>query len=186
MTTEQFLTQPYVTLGCPTLGVIIIALTVQRWWMKGGGGKAKKGDDGGSSRSWLALLPFVLAVCYGMVAVLASPGWSGLGIITHLGLWGGNGLGYAYLVWGIGGSSPTVTRADPMVLTAGGYCVFSLWTALIIGAHVWGRRLPRIRNIAGALAGTFLGMATGIAGVMAVPLASALNLGGAWWTGGIQ
>lgn len=181
---NALLTQPLVTLGCPTLGIVIVALTLQRWWMKGGGGK--KGDDGGGGRSWQPLLFFVLSISYGMIAVLASPGWSGLGIVTRLGLWSGNGLGYAYLVYGVGGQSPTVTRADPMVLTAGGYAVFALWTALIIGRHIWGKRLPRLQNIAGCVAGIFLGMAAGIAGVMAVPLASAVNLAGGWWTGGIQ
>lgn len=184
---NAILTQPVVTLGCPTLGAIIVALMIQRWWKKGsGGGGGKKGGGEGNSRSWLALLPFVIALCYGMIAVLASPGWSGMGIITRLGLWGGNGIGYAYLVWGIGGSSPTVTQATPVTLTAGGYCVYALWTALIIGSHIWGRRLPRLQNIAGALAGVFLGMAAGIAGVAAIPLASAVNLAGGWWTGGIQ
>ncbi|MEV6471586.1 hypothetical protein [Streptomyces sp. NPDC051657] len=181
---NPILTQPIVYLGGPTLGLIIVALTLQRWWTKGSGGK--KGDGEGGGRSYLSLLPFVISLCYGMIAVLASSGWSALGIITRLGLWGGNGLGYAYLVWGIGGTSPTVTRADPVVLTAGGYAVFALWTALVIGAHVWGRRLPRLQNIAGTCAGIFLGMAAGIAGVMAVPLASGLNLAGSWWTGGIQ
>ncbi|MFH9769034.1 hypothetical protein ACH4N4_05210 [Streptomyces microflavus] len=183
---NPILTQPYVYLGCPTLGLIIVALTLQRWWKKGsGGGKKKDGGEGGG-RSYLALLPFVLSLCYGMIAVLACSGWSALGVITRLGLWGGNGLGYAYLVWGIGGTSPAVTRANPIVLTAGGYCIFALWTALVIGSHIWGRRLPRLQNIAGTLAGIFLGMAAGIAGVMAVPLASGLNLAGSWWTGGIQ
>ncbi|MEE4491602.1 hypothetical protein [Streptomyces sp. BE230] len=180
------LTQPYVYLGCPTLGAIIVALTIQRWWKKGSGGGKKKGDGEGGGRSYLDLLPFVLSLCYGLIIVLACSGWSGLGILTRLGLWGGNGIGYAYLVWGIGGDSPEVTRANPVVLTDGGYCVLALWTALIIGNHVWGRRLPRIQNIAGTLAGIFLGMAAGIAGVMAVPLASGLNLAGSWWTGGIQ
>lgn len=184
---KTILTQPYVYLGCPTLGLIIVALTLQRWWKKGtGGGKKKDGGEGGGGRSYLALLPFILSLCYGMIAVLACSGWSALGVITRLGLWGGNGLGYAYLVWGIGGTSPTVTRANPIVLTAGGYCIFALWTALVIGSHIWGRRLPRLQNIAGTLAGIFLGMAAGIAGVMAVPLASGLNLAGSWWTGGIQ
>lgn len=181
---NPILTDPYVYLGCPTLGAIIVALTIQRWWKKGSGG-GKKGDDGGN-RSYLTLLPFVLSLCYGVITVLACAGWSVLGVITRLGLWGGNGIGFAYLVWGIGGDSPEVTRADPVVLTDGGYCVLALWTALIIGSHLWGRRLPRLQNIAGVLAGIFLGMAAGVAGVMAVPLASGLNLAGSWWTGGIQ
>lgn len=178
------LSQPLVTLGCPTLGTIIVALTVQRWWKKGGGGGKK--DDGGSGRSWKALVPFVFALCYGMVAVLASPGWSGLGVITRLGLWGGNGIGYAYLVWGIGGTSPTVTRAAPVILTAGGYAVFGIWTALVVGSHLWSKRLPRLQNIFGTLAGIFLGMSAGIAGVAAIPLGSALNLFGDWYSGAVQ
>ncbi|MEV2249388.1 hypothetical protein AB0I94_02325 [Streptomyces sp. NPDC050147] len=182
---NAILTQPIVTLGCPTLGTIIVALTIQRWWKKSGGG-GKKGDDGGGGRSWTTLLPFVLSLCYGMIAVLASPGLSAMGIITRLGLWGGNGIGYAYLVYGIGGDSPTVTRPNAMILTAGGYAVFAIWTALVIGSHLWGKRLPRLQNIAGVLAGIFLGMAAGIAGTMAVPLASAVNLLGGWYSGGVQ
>lgn len=178
------LTTPYVTLGCPTLGTIIMALAVQRWWKKGGGGgKGKKGDDGGSGRSVLALLPFFLAWCWGMLAILASPGLSALGIVTKLGLWSGNGVGYAYLVYGIGGSSPTVTRANPVTLTAGGYAMFSIWTALAIGNYVWGKRLPRKLVIFGALSGIFMAMAAGVAGVVAIPLASGINLSGAWYTG---
>lgn len=183
---NAILAQPLVTLGCPTLGTIIVGLNLQRWWIKGSSGAAGKKGGGGGGRSWTVLLPFVLSLCYGMIAVLASPGWSAMGIITRLGLWGGNGIGYAYLVYGIGGGSPTVTRPDPVTLTDGGYCIFAIWTALVIGSHLWGRRLPRLQNIAGTFAGIFLGMAAGVAGVMAVPLASAVNMLGGWYSGGVQ
>lgn len=180
MTLDEILNTPYVTLGCPTLGTIILALVHQRWWKKSGG---KKHDDGGGGRSFLAVLPFWTAWCWGMVAILASPGVSILGLMSRATLWGGDGIGYAYLVWGIGGNSPTVTRANPIVLTDGGYAMFAIWTALVIGNHLWGKRMPRKLAIAGALSGVFMGMAAGIAGVAAVPLASGINFSGSWYTG---
>ncbi|MEU6342202.1 hypothetical protein ABZ883_14820 [Streptomyces sp. NPDC046977] len=183
MNLSDILTTPYVTLGAPTLGTIVLLLVHLRWWKKSGG---KKTDDGGGGRSVLALLPFWLSWCYGMIAVLASPGISVLGITTRAVLWSGNGLGYAYLVWGIGGDSPTATRAAPVVLTAGGYAVFAIWTAMVIGHHLWSKRIPRQMSLFGVLSGIFMGMAAGIAGVAAVPLASAINMGGAWYTGVMQ
>lgn len=171
---------PVVTLGCVTLGTIIIALTLQRWWQKSGG---KKGEDGGGGRKWASLVPFALALCYGILVVLASPSISVLGTIGKLGLWGGNGIGYAYLVWGIGGDSPVVNRAVPVVLTDGGYCVLAIWTALVVGHHLWAKRMPRLHSLLGTTAGLLIGTSAGVAGIAAVPLASAVNLLGSWYTG---
>jgi hypothetical protein len=169
---------PAVNLGCVTVGTGIIALTLQRWWHKSAG---KKGDDGSGGRRLTTLLPFVLALCYGILAVLASPSISVLGTVTKLGLWGGNGLGYAYLVWGIGGTSPTVARATPVVLTPGGYCILGVWTALVIGHHLWSKRMPRLYSLLGITSGVLVGTAAGVAGIAAVPLASAVNLAGSWY-----
>lgn len=176
---------PAITLGGVTLGTIIVVLTLQRWWKKGGS-SGGKGGDGGSSRDVKALLPFVFALCYGMLAVLASPGLSVLGFLSQLGLWGGNGLGYAYLVWGVGGRSSDVTRAQPMILTDGGYAVYAIWTAVVVGQHLWSKRLPRLQTTLGTIAGLFLGLSAGIAGIAAVPLGSAVNWLGAWYTGALQ
>ncbi|MQY13761.1 hypothetical protein SRB5_39130 [Streptomyces sp. RB5] len=169
---------PAVTLGGVTLGTIIVALTVQRWWKKGGGK--------GGTPSWKELLPFVFALCYGMLAVLASPGVSFMGVVSRAGLWGGNQLGYGYLVWGLGGTSPGVTRASAVVLTPGGYAVYGIWTALLVGQHLWSKRMPRLQTAFGAVAGILLGLSAGIAGIAAVPLASAVNALGSWYAGVVQ
>lgn len=184
MNPDMILANPVVTLGCVTLGAIIIALTIQRWWKKGSGGKGK-GDDAGH-RQWTQLLPFFLALCYGMLVVLASPGVSVLGTVSKLGLWGGNVLGYGYLVWGIGGTDTPVTRAHPVLLTPGGYAILGIWTALVIGQHMWSKRLPRLQSTLGTVAGILIGMSAGVAGVAAVPLASGVNILGAWYAGFAQ
>lgn len=173
-----------VSLGGITLGTIIVTLVVQRWWKKGSGG-GKKGDDGGS-RDWKQLVPFTVALAYGILAVLAAGPISALGLITRAGLWGGDGIGTLYLVYGVGGSSPDVTRAAPVVLTAGGYAVFGIWTAVLVGQHLWSKRLPRLQSLAGILAGILLGLSSGVAGTAAVPLASAVNVAGAWYAGIVQ
>ncbi|MFD5058242.1 hypothetical protein [Streptomyces sp. NPDC058394] len=174
-----------VSLGGITLGTIIVVLVVQRWWKKGGGGGGKKGDDGGS-RDWKQLIPFTVALAYGILAVLAAGPISLLGLITRFGLWGGDGIGTLYLVYGVGGSSPDVTRAAPVVLTAGGYAVYAIWTAVVVGNYLWSRRLPRLQSLAGILAGILLGLSSGVAGTAAVPLASAVNVAGSWYAGVMQ
>ncbi|MCW8221208.1 hypothetical protein [Streptomyces griseolus] len=98
----------------------------------------------------------------------------------------GDGIGYAYLVWGIGGNSPDVTRANPVVLTDGGYMIFAIWTAVMIGLYLWSRKLPRLQTALGILAGILLGLSQGIAGMAAVPLASAVNVAGSWYAGVVQ
>lgn len=177
-----------VSLGGITLGTIIVVLVVQRWWKKGGGGGGgkKKGGDGGSNRDWKDLVPFAVALSFGILAVLAAGPISALGLVTRLGLWSGDGIGHAYLVWGIGGSSPNVTRAAPVVLTPGGYAVFAIWAAAHVGQWAWSRRLPRLQSAFGTLAGVLLGLSQGIAGTAAVPLASLVNLAGSWYSGMVK
>lgn len=179
---SPILSQPVVTLGCPTLGVIIVILVVQRWWTKGGMTKRGGKNDGGNT-GWTELVPFVMALCLGMVAVLASGGWSALGVLTRLGLWGGNAAGYGYLVYVVGGSSPTVTRPHPVILTAGGYAIYAIWVATVVGRMVWSKKIARMQTWLGLFAGVFLGMSAGVAGVAAVPIASTVNILGAWFRG---
>lgn len=131
-------------------------------------------------------MPFAVALCFGILAVLAAGPISALGLVTRLSLWGGNGIGYAYLVWGIGGNSPDVTRANAVVLTEGGYAVLAIWTAVMIGSFLWSKKLPKRQAALGILAGILLGLSQGIAGMAAVPLASAVNVAGAWYTGTVQ
>ncbi|MFG2763133.1 hypothetical protein [Streptomyces rubiginosohelvolus] len=177
---------PAVSLGGITLGTIIVVLVLLRWWKKGGGGGGGKKGDGGSSRDWKQLLPFFGALCFGILAVLAAGPVSALGLITRLSLWGGDGIGYAYLVWGIGGNSPDVTRATAVVLTDGGYAMYAIWAAVMIGSFLWSKKLPKLQTALGVFAGILLGLSQGIAGMAAVPLASAVNAAGSWYAGVVQ
>lgn len=175
---------PAVSLGGITLGTIIAIGVIFRWFKKSGGG-GKKSDDGGS-RDWKALIPFFVALSFGILAVLAAGPISALGLITRLSLWGGDGIGYAYLVWGIGGDSPNVTRAAQVVLTDGGYAMLAIWAAVMVFQFLWSKKLPKLQTLLGILAGILLGLSQGVAGTAAVPLASAVNAAGSWYTGVMQ
>ncbi|MDQ0943288.1 hypothetical protein [Streptomyces sp. V1I1] len=177
---------PAVSLGGITFGTIIVALVVQRWWKKAGGGGGGKGGGGGGSRDWKGLLPFTLAMSYGILAVLAASSDSFLGLITRFSLWSGDTIGTLYLVYGVGGSSPSVTRAAPVVLTPGGYAVYAILTAVMVGQFLWSKRIPKAQTGLGVLAGICLGLSRGIAGLAAVPLASLVNVLGSWYAGLIQ
>lgn len=164
---------PYmaINLGGVTLGVGIIVLFVMRWVMRE---KKRLG----------ALVPFVLSLLYGMLAALAALGaWSVLGAVTWLGLWAGNVAGYAGLVYGIGGNSPDVTRAQQIVLTDGGYAVVFLLTLVLIGLLKWGPKQSRSKILLGCLAGILIALSGNVAGVAAIPLGSGVNFAGTGFTG---
>lgn len=173
-----------VSLGGITFGTILVILVILRWHKKGGGG-GKKGDGGGG-RDWKALIPFFVALSFGILAVLAAGPVSALGLITRFSLWGGDSIGTLYLVYGIGGTSPDVTRAAPVILSPGGYAVFAIWAAVMIGLYIWSKKLPRLQTLLGILAGILLGLSQGVAGMAAVPLASAVNVAGSWYAGVMQ
>lgn len=172
-----------VSLGGAAIGTLILVLVLQRWWMKGS--SKKKGDDGGSGgRNVKELIPFALSTLYGMLAILCSGGL--LGAIANIGLWGSNGLGQIGLVYGVGGTSPNVSRAQSVPLTPGGYVMVFVLTGMIVGAFRWSKKLPKRQVALGIVCGISLGLVAGVAGVMAVPLGTAANLAGAWWTGAVQ
>lgn len=162
------LTPAGVSLGGAAIGTAILALAVQRWWLREGHGPA-------------AIAPFVLSALYGMLVVLTAGGL--LGTAANITLWGGNGLGDLALVYGVGGNSPDATRAQNVALTDGGHVIVLILTALVAGAWMWSHKLPRMKVFAGTVCGICLGLNAGVAGTMAVPLANAANLTGAWWSG---
>jgi len=177
---NRFLDSPGVTLGCVTIGTIIVLLTVLRWWKKSSGG-GKTGEGGG--RKWGQLMPFVIALCYGTLIVLSASSVSVLGFLVRAGLWGGNGLGHVYLVWGIGGTDHTMNNGPAALLTDGGKAILAIWTALMIGAQAWSKKQARLYSTLGVIAGVCLGLSAGVAGVAAGPLASFANGTGAWYYG---
>jgi len=176
---HHLLANPGVTLGCVTLGTITLLLTVLRWWKKSAG----KGGEDGSGRKWAQLIPFVVAFAYGLLIVMSASSLSVLGFIDRLGLYSGQGIGHLYLVWGIGGQDHHFTRGQTDLLTPGGKAILAIWTALQLAAQKWSKKQARLYSTLGVVSGFCLGLSAGVAGVAAVPLASAVNAGGAWYTG---
>jgi hypothetical protein len=156
-----------VTLGGTTLGVAILVLVGMRWWWQ-------------DKHQPAALAPFLLCLAYGMLAILSAGGL--LGGLADVALWGSNGIGDLALVWGVGGDSPNVTRAGGSPLTDGGHAVVLLVTCVIVGLWKWARKIRTSTLSLGALAGISLGLNGSVAGLAAVPLASAVNLIGAGLT----
>lgn len=181
---SRILENPGVTLGIVTCGTITLSVTLLRWWKKSGG--KGKTDDGGSGRRWGQLVPLAIAFCYGMLVVISSTSVSLLGFLSRLGLWGGQAIGHAYLVWGIGGTDAHITRGQPDLLTPGGKAILAIWTALQIAAHLWSKKQARLYGTLGVVSGFCLGMSAGIAGAAAIPLASAVNAAGQWYTGWVS
>ncbi len=164
---------PYmaINLGGVALGVGIIVLFAMRWVMK-------------EKRRLGALVPFVLALLYGMLAALAALGSvSALGAATWLGLWAGNVAGYAGLVYGVGGRAPDVTRAHQLVLTDGGYVIVFLLTLVLLGLLKWGPSQSKSKILLGCLAGILIALSGNVAGVAAIPLGSGANFAGSGFTG---
>jgi hypothetical protein len=88
------------------------------------------------------------------------------------------------LVWGVGGQAQdNISRGTAQVLTNGGHAVVLL--LLFVLAVLW-RRARSVTPIwQGVLAGVFMGNVAGVAGAAAVPLASTVNLLGAWMSTGV-
>jgi hypothetical protein len=140
------------------------------WWLKEGH-KPKK------------LVSFLLAIAYGILAILGTAGaWSGLGAISWGALWVNNLAGYAGLVWGVGGTDQDVTRAQQIVLTPGGYVILFLCTVVLF-ALIKFSKVAKAKVIFGFIAGCGLGLSGSVAGAAAVPLASGANALGVVFTG---
>jgi hypothetical protein len=164
---------PYtvINLGGVAVGVGIILMFGIRWWFK-------------EKRQWGALVPFVLAHLYGMLAALATvTAWSILGVATWAAIWAANVAGYAGLVYGVGGNAPNVTRAQPIVLTDGGFVIIFLFTLVFFALWKWAPRVPNGKLAAGAMSGVCLALSGAVAGAAAVPLGSAVNALGAGFSG---
>lgn len=148
----------------------IIIWFAMHWWIK-------------EKRQPKKLISFLLALAYGILAVLGTAGAiSGLGAVAWGALWLNNLAGYAGLVWGVGGTNQDVTRAQQIVLTPGGYVILFLCTIVLL-ALIKFSKVAKAKVIGGFLAGCGLGLTGTIAGAAAVPLASGANMLGVVFTG---
>ena len=124
------------------------------------------------------LAPFLLSWCVGALMVMCVGGL--VGLLTDWVLWGAGWLGDAVLIWGVGGrrvESPTGVAAP---LTQGGLFVTVIVLAVWFGRAGKGR--SRDKKL-GLLSGVCMGMSAGATRLLAVPLASAVNIAGGWYTG---
>ena len=163
---------PYtmINLGGVAVGVAVVLAFLVRWWFR-------------EKRQWTALVPFVLAHLYGMLAALAALGTvSVLGVAAWANVWAANVSGYIGLVWGVGGTTPDVTRAHQLALTAGGKVIVFLLTVLLAALWKWAPRISNAKLFFGAFSGVAVALSGTVAGVAAVPLGSSVNLLGAWFT----
>jgi hypothetical protein len=162
------------TLGAVVLGLGILIWEVVVWWP---GRKAIAKYPA----AVLELGPFLFGFCFGSLAVMVG---GVLGWIADATLWAGGWAGDAGLIWGVGGFREDVSRGGPQPLTNGGLTIVLLLCFLFFA--VLKRKADTRKSVKnGALSGIMLGTVKGVAGVMAVPLASLVNLAGSWLSTGV-
>ncbi|SCD61525.1 hypothetical protein [Streptomyces sp. PpalLS-921] len=159
-----------VTIGGVTVGLALLLWHLVTWWP---GTKTLRSNPAGHAG---ALLPFLAAWSYGVLAILTVGGI--IGWIADTTLWISSWLGDAALVWGVGGEpGQSAGKASYLPLTQTGTALVLLLTVAVLAAvkrSRWGSDIKR-----GAWCGVCLGTSAGVAGFAAVPLAQAAN-----WAGG--
>lgn len=158
------------TLGGVTIGLALLGWELIRWWP---GRKAllKKPVQHAE-----ALLPFLLAWCYGALGTLTTLGLIGWAFDTAL--WASNWLGDAALWLGVGVKVQQAAQGPYLPLTVVGNCaVFLLTVCMVAGVKFLpcGEQLKR-----GVWCGLCLGTSSSVAGLAAVPLAQGIN-----WLGNV-
>lgn len=155
-----------VTIGGVTIGICIALYTLVTWW-PGLPALQKK-----PQRHVGALLPFLLAWAYGVLAILTVGGL--VGWIADTALWITSWLGDVALVWGVGGESGQAASAGSYLpLTQTGNAVVLILTVGMIAAAKKSRYGSDLKL--GTWCGITLGTSAGVAGFAAVPLAQAAN-----------
>lgn len=166
------------SLGGWVLGMGLVILRLGTWYP---GWKRLRKDPLGQLT---AIGPFLFAWCYGALLIMCAGGI--LGWLADFALWGGNWIGDGALIWGVGGQAQdAVTRGTAQVLTNGGHAMVLL--LLFVLAVLVKRRSVDTKELThGMASGVLLGLSGGVVGAVAVPLASAVNLAGAWLPTGME
>jgi hypothetical protein len=160
-------TNQTVTLGGVTVGASILIAYATYWWHR-------------EKHHPRAVVPFLLALVYGMLLILSGGGL--LGWAAGITLWGANGIGDYSLIWGVGGTTMDVTRARQLVLQPGGHVVVVLMTVTLVSLLVFARKLRSWKVFVGVACGICLALSGTIAGAAAVPLGSGVNALGSVFT----
>lgn len=127
------------------------------------------------------LLPFTICWCVGALTAMVVGGL--VGWLGDTALWGLNTFGDGLLVYGVGAQTGTAPGSTAAPLTQGGLFMTAL---VLVGFLARRRRGARGSKWRGWGAGVGLGLSAGVARYAAIPLASAVNLAGAWLTGMIS
>ncbi|MEU7010384.1 hypothetical protein [Streptomyces sp. NPDC046332] len=158
------------TFGGVTVGLYLLGRFLVDWW------PGKKALMKAPQEAAAGLLPFLLAWCYGAVAVLTVAGL--IGFFADATLWISNWLGDAALVWGVGGQvGQTGTTRTFLPLTQQGGGIVLILTGVLVAA-VKRKKTPEYvrRDLKlGTWCGICLATSAGVAGFAAVPLAQGVN-----------
>lgn len=162
------------TIGAVILGIGLLAFNLVAWW-PGRKSLMKR------PAALLELGPLALGFCFGTLAILCGGGL--LGWAANFTLWAGGWAGDGALIWGVGGYRENVSRGPEQALTNGGHAVVLILCFVIFA--VFKRRGASSQLKHGIIAGVMLGTVRGVAGLMAIPLATTVNLAGAWLSTGV-
>ncbi|MFG2963565.1 hypothetical protein ACGFZS_09775 [Streptomyces sp. NPDC048288] len=159
-------TYSLVSLGGVTVGLSLLAWDFTRWWTSH---KKKL-----ALRALRDLAPQLLCLAYGALLILSAGGI--IGASADWSLWGTNQVGDVILVYGLGGTTPTVTRATHLALTPGGHAAVIIITVVIVA--VCSKRGFRWDFVRQVLAGISLGLASSVAGAIGFAVAPSVSWAG--------
>ncbi|MER6431576.1 hypothetical protein ABT272_28175 [Streptomyces sp900105245] len=155
-----------VSLGGVTVGLSLVAWDFTRWF-----NSYKKRF---TLKAFRGLAPQLLCMSYGALLILSAGGI--VGALADWSLWGTNTAGDIVLVYGLGGTTPNVTRANHLALTPGGHAAVIIITVVVIAVcSKRGFRWDFVRHV---LAGISLGLASSIAGVVGTVVAPTVSWAG--------
>ncbi|RMB85611.1 hypothetical protein [Streptomyces shenzhenensis] len=161
-----------VTLGGVVVGLGLFLWDASRWW-------ADHPKKRFHLKALKKLAPILACDAYGALLILCAGGI--IGAAADWSLWGSNTVGEVVLVYGVGGTSPDVTRASQLALTPGGHAVVILATIVLIA--VASRRGFRWDFVRQTLAGISLGLAKSVAGLVGLVVAPTVSMAGDWFMG---
>lgn len=165
-----------VTLGGVTIGLALLGWELIRWWPGRASLMKKPAKYAGE------LLPFVIAFFYGTLGTLTVMGL--IGWAFDMALWASNWLGDAVLWIGVGVSVGQTAQGVTLPLTVFGNCAVLLFTVCMIAAVKFTPASSELKR--GAWCGICLGTSSSVAGMLAVPLATAINaIGQAVYAGNV-
>lgn len=163
-----------ITYGTLVIGLLALAAELADWYP--GWKTLKKKPLDHLSR----LIPFGFMWAVGALMAMCAGGL--VGWATDWFVWGAGWLGDGALIYGLGGERQAVPQGLSQPLTNGGLAMtLIILTMAVIRLRKGGMDWNRKR---GLISGATLGLSAGVAAVVAVPLASAVNLAGAWIPGG--